>query len=125
MNEDKEDGDREDLRVRTKRLALRILKFYAALPKSTEVQVIGKQVLRSGTSVGAQFREAYRGRSTAEFVSKVSGALQELEETAYWLELLVDGEFISSERMESLQNEVEELTAILVTCIKNAKAKLK
>ena len=125
MNEDKENGDREDLRVRTKRLALRILKLYAALPKSTEVQVIGKQVLRSGTSVGAQFREAYRGRSTAELVSKVGGALQELEETAYWLELLVEGEFVTAERLESLQTEVDELTAILVTCIKNAKSKLK
>lgn len=125
MNEDKDNGDREDLRVRTKRLALRILKLYAALPNSTEVQVIGKQVLRSGTSVGAQFREAYRGRSTAEFVSKVGGALQELEETAYWLELLVEGEFVTAERLESLQTEVDELTAILVTCVKNARAKLK
>jgi four helix bundle protein len=117
-----EKTDREDLRIRAKRLALRIMKLYGALPKSTEAQVIGKQILRSGTSVGAQFREAYRGRSTAEFVSKVSSALQELEETAYWLELLVDGDIVSAGRLEELQAEVD---AILVTCVKNAKARMK
>ena len=70
------------MRERTKRFALRVIRLYIALPKSTEAQVLGKQVLRSGTSVGAHYREAHRARSTAEFVTKLEGGLQELEETA-------------------------------------------
>ena len=69
-----------DLRDRTKAFALRIIKVYTALPKTTEAQVIGKQILRSGTSVGAHYREAKRARSTAEFISKIEGGNQELEE---------------------------------------------
>ncbi len=110
-----------DLKERTKQFALRIIRVYSALPKSTEAQVIGKQVLRSGTSVGAHYREAIRGRSTAEFVSKIEGGLQELEETAYWLELLVEAEIVSAHRLQDLRNEADELSAILVTCAKNAK----
>ena len=91
------------------------------LPKTTETQVIGKQVLRSGTSVGAHYREASRARSTAEFLSKIEAGLQELEETAYWLELLVESEIVEATRLNDLQQEANELTAILVTCAKNAK----
>jgi len=76
------------LRERTKAFALRVIRLYAALPKTTEAQVIGKQVLRSGTSVGAHYREAQRAKSDADFISKIEGGLQEAEETAYWLELL-------------------------------------
>ena len=112
-----------DLRERTKQFALRVIRVYSALPTSTEAQVLGKQVLRSGTSVGAQYREAYRCRSDAEDISKIESALQELEETTYWLELLVDGGFIATERLAPLQQEAEELTAILVTCSKTAKQK--
>jgi four helix bundle protein len=110
-----------DLKERTKQFALRIIRMYSALPKSTEAQVIGAQVLRSGTSVGAHYREAIRGRSTAEFVSKIEGGLQELEETVYWLELLVGAEIVSAYRLQDLQNEANELSAILTTCAKNAK----
>ena len=112
-----------DLRERTKRFALRIIRLYSALPKSTEAQVIGKQLLRSGTSVGAHYREGTRSRSTAEFVSKIEGGLQELEESAYWMELLVEAEIIPETRLKELQQEANELTAILVTCSKNAKSK--
>ena len=111
----------EDLRSRTKRFALRIIKLYVALPKTTEAQVLGKQALRSGTSVGAHYREGTRARSTAEFVSKLGGAQQELEETAYWLELLGDSEIVKVSKLESLLNDVDELGKILTTCIKNAK----
>ena len=111
----------EDLRVRTKKLAIRIIRLYCALPKTTEAQVVGRQLLRSGTSVGAHYREATRARSTAEFISKIEGGLQELDETLYWLELLVEGEMISQRRLADLINEANELTAILVTCAKNAK----
>jgi four helix bundle protein len=112
-----------DLRQRTKAFALRVIRLYSALPKSTEAQVIGKQLLRSGTSVGAHYREATRSRSTAEFVSKIEGGLQELEESAYWMELLVESEIIPEARLKELQQEANELTAILVTCSKNAKDK--
>lgn len=81
-------SNRQDLRERTKAFALRVIRLYAALPKTTEAQVIGKQVLRSGTSVGAHYREAQRAKSDADFISKIEGGLQEAEETAYWLELL-------------------------------------
>ena len=110
-----------DLRDRTKQFALRIIRLYTCLPKSTEAQVLGKQVLRSGTSVGAHYREAHRARSTAEFISKLEGGLQELEETAYWLELLVEAGLVPETRMGSLLEEADQLTAILVTCVKNAK----
>mgnify|MGYP001802560567 CR=1 FL=1 len=110
-----------DLRQRTKDFALRIIKLYTALPKSTEAQVLGKQILRSGTSVGAHYREATRARSTAEFISKIEGGLQELEETVYWLELLIESNIFTQQRMENLLEEAEELTAILVTMVKTAK----
>ena len=115
-----------DIRPRLKAFALRIIRMYAALPKNNVVaQVLGKQVLRSGTSVGANFCEAYRARSTAEFVSKTGDSLKELEETAYWLELLVDGDVIPAKKMEDLLAETNQLIAILTTINKNAKAKLK
>lgn len=110
-----------DLRERTKQFALRIVRMYSALPNSPVAWVLGKQVLRSGTSVGAHYREASRARSTAEFVSKIEGALQELEETRYWLELLVDAKLLPSSRLQSLLAETDELTAILVSSAKTAK----
>ncbi len=73
----------EDLRTRTKQFALRVLRLFVALPQTEEARVLGKQVLRSGTSVGAHYREGHRARSTAEFISKLEGGLQELDETAY------------------------------------------
>jgi len=78
-----------DLKLRTKQFALRIIKLFSSLPKTAVAQVIGKQVLRSGTSVGAQYREACRSRSNSEFISKMTSSLQELDETTYWLDLLV------------------------------------
>jgi four helix bundle protein len=84
-------------------------------------QVLGKQVLRSGTSIGANYREAYRGRSKAEFIAKVGDSLRELEETAYWLELLVDGKIVTASELEALRKENDELTAIFVTILKRSK----
>ncbi len=110
-----------DLRERTKAFALRIIRMYSALPKTTEAQVLGKQVLRSGTSAGAHYREAYRSRSPAEFISKIEGGLQELEETSYWLELLVDSGIVPQKRLADLQKEAEELTAIFASCAIRAK----
>jgi four helix bundle protein len=119
-NKNQEPGD---LKGRTKQFALRIVRLYSALPSSVVAQVIGKQLLRSGTSVGAHFREATRSRSDAEFISKVEGALQELEETVYWLELLGESEVISVARLKDLSEEADQLIAILVTCVRNAKSR--
>ena len=120
----KEEGARvKDLKVRMREFALRIIRLYAKLPKSTEGQVIGKQLLRSGTSVGAHYREGSRARSTAEFVSKLGGGQQELEETIYWLELLQEAEIVKPTLLDGLITECNELQAIFTTCIKNAKKK--
>ena len=113
--------DRVDLRERTKQFALRIVKMYGALGRTTEEQVIGKQVLRSGTSVGANFREAHRARSDAEFVAKLGDCLKELDETGYWLELLVDADFVTAARLSDLQDECNQLIAILTTIVKKRK----
>ncbi len=115
----------KDLKERTKCFALRIIKMYCALAKTTEAQVLGKQALRSGTSVGAHYREAKRARSDAEFVSKIEGALQELDETGYWLELLVESGIVSERKLSELMSETEELLAILTTCTKNVKKRMK
>ena len=111
----------QDLKVRTKAFALRIIKMYSALRKDTLSQVLGKQVLRSGTSVGANYREACRARSKAEFISKIGDCLKEIEETEYWLELLLDGSCIKPGRMSKLLAETRELIAIYTTIDKNAK----
>ena len=110
-----------DIRERTKQFALQIIKMFTALPKTAEAQVIGRQVLRSGTSVGANYREAYRSRSKAEFAAKMGDCLKELEETAYWLELLVEGGIVDMKTIASVRNECDELTAVFVTIIKKSK----
>jgi four helix bundle protein len=95
----------------------------SALPKNAVGNVIGYQVLKSGTSVGAHYREAYRSRSNAKFISKMEGGLQELDETAYWLELLSDGKILPAKRLIDLCKETDELIAIFTTCVRNAKRK--
>ncbi len=110
-----------DLKTRTKAFALRIVRLYSALPKMTEAQVLGKQLLRSGTSVGAHYREAIRARSSAEFVSKIQCGLQELEESVYWIELLEGADVVHRERVADLLKEAEELTSIFVASAKTAK----
>ena len=112
--------DSTDLRNRTKTCALSIIKLYQALPQSGEAQVLGKQILRSGTSVGAQYREACRAKSPADFINKMEGSLQELDETGYWLELLSESEIMPAEKLVNLQKE-NDLTAIFVTSVKTAK----
>jgi four helix bundle protein len=118
-----EGGRMKDLKARTKEFALRVIRLYSALPKTTEAQVIGKQLLRSGTSVGAHYREGTRARSDAEFISKLEGGLQELEESVYWMELLIEASMLPENRLAELLKEADELTAILITCVKNAKDK--
>ncbi len=117
------DEKQKDLLSRSKSLALRIIKLYSALPKSTEAQVIGKQLLRCGTSVGAHLHESKRSRSVAEMISKTEGALQELEETIYWLELLAESGMMKSERLTDLLATADEFAAILVSGVKTLKAR--
>jgi four helix bundle protein len=95
--------------------------MYGSLPNTTVAQVIGRQVLRSGTSPGAHYREAYRSRSPAEFISKIEGGLQELEETVYWLELLIESDTVPGHLLAPLIEETNELIAIFTASAKTAK----
>jgi len=112
------------LRDRTKAFALRIIRMYCRLPKSTEAQVLGKQVLRAGTSVAANYREASRARSDAELISKLGIIEQELDETLLWLELLVESAIVSESRMAELRQEADELLRMTIAAIKTAKKRL-
>ena len=119
----KDEGVRADLIARTRTYALSIIRLFGSLPKRPEAQVLGKQLLRSGTAVGAHYREAKRAKSDADFVSKVEGLLQELEESSNWLELLQESEMVPAERIAPLLDETHQLTAIFVTIVKKIKFK--
>ncbi len=110
-----------DLRTRTKNFSLLIIEIYGQLPKRTVAQVIGKQLLRSATSVGANYREALRARSKDEYAAKANVALQELDESSYWLELMKESGILVGDKVEKALEETEELVAIFVTIIKKAK----
>ena len=113
-----------DLQDRTKRFALSIIRTFSVIPKTAEAQVLGTQLLRSGTSVGANYREAYRGRSKAEFIAKCGDSLRELEETAYWLESLVESGTVSEKKLSLLRDETSQLTAILTSIAKKIRSRL-
>ena len=115
----------QDLVERTKFFAVSIIRLYGNLPKTNEAQMIGKQLLRSGISVGANYREALRSRTDQEFISKIHISLQELEETRYWLELLVASEITTSDIVIHIQEEARQIVAILVTMIKRKKSQLR
>ena len=110
-----------DLRVRTRDFSLGIIRFCSRLPRETSAQVLGKQLLRSATSVGAQYREAQRAKSIAYFISKSEGALQELDETAYWLELIEGSATYCGPVVKDLRSEIEQLISIFVTIVRKAK----
>jgi four helix bundle protein len=112
---------KRELCDRTKAFALRVVRLSAALPRAREADVMARQVLRSGTSVGAQCREAYRSRSKAELISKLESALQELDETAYWLELLIESEIVAADKLAPLMKEADELTRVMVTVVRTVK----
>lgn len=110
-----------NLNLRTKRYSLAVIRLFVSLPKNDVGKVLGRQMLRSATSVGAQYREANRGKSTADFISKIEGALQELDETSYWLELLQESGINQTTELHALRKETEELISIFVTIAKSAK----
>ena len=112
-----------DFRKRTKKFAVEIIHLYTSLSKESSVQVCGKQLLRSGTSVAANFREAYRARSNAEFISKLGICLQEADESQLWLELLKEGCNEGNTQVDVLWQECDELIAIMVTWVKKSKEK--
>ena len=114
-------NEEKDLAVRTKSFARRIIRLYVALPREPVAQVLGKQALRAGTSIGANYREADRARSKAEFVSKIGDCLKEADETLYWLELLSDEKIVATSRLAPLIQEANELVSILVTISKRAR----
>jgi four helix bundle protein len=114
----------EDLKKRTKRFALRIMKVVAALPNNVQGRAMGSQLVRSGTSVGANYRAACRGRSRAEFVAKLGTVEEEADESAFWLELIVEGCLLNKWRVESLMNEAHELAKIMARSRTSASAAL-
>jgi four helix bundle protein len=113
--------DREELKRRTKQFALRVIRLTESLPKEQTAAVIGRQLLRSATSVGANYRAARRAKSTADFISKMGTAEEEADESLYWMELLVEADIMMEERMSSLMKEADELVAITVASINTAK----
>jgi four helix bundle protein len=110
-----------DLVARTRTFALEAIRFSSGLPRENVAQVLGRQLIRSATSVGAQYREAQRAKSISDFISKAEGALQELDETAYWLELMEGAGIGSSSDVGDLHAEAEQLVAIFVAITRNAK----
>ena len=111
----------EQLRDRTKTFALRIIRLFRCLPKTTEAQVLGKQLLRSGTSVAANYRAACRARSRAEFVSKIGIVVEEADECALWIEMLADSGILIKEMLAELLSEARQLTAIFTASRRTAK----
>ena len=122
MNDD--GGRPPDLRKRLTAYGVRIMNLGDSLPRTRSANVIAYQLIRSGTSVGAHYREAARSRSNPEVISKLETALQELDESAHWLDLLGDGKIVEPGKLASLRKETDELLAILVTCVKKVKAKI-
>src|SRR5216117_627594 len=102
-----------ELKQRTKQFALRVIKLVGALPKTTEGRAIGGQLIRSGTSVGANYRAACRGRSKAEFISKLGTVEEEADESAYWMELIIEAGCLKKDQVDPLRQEACELTAIM------------
>ena len=110
-----------DLKKRTKQFGLRIIKLVEALPKTQSARMIGNQLLRSGTSVGANYRAACRGRSKAEFIAKVGISIEESDESMYWIEMLTEAGIMPDEKVSALYKEADEIVAILTASAKTAR----
>jgi four helix bundle protein len=115
--------DKEQLKARMRAFALRVIKLTEALPKGRTAEVIGKQLLRSGTSVGANYRAACRGKSNADFVAKLGIVEEEADECLYWMELLIDAKLVPPTQLEPLMKEANELLAIVVSAIRTTRAR--
>jgi four helix bundle protein len=117
--------DKEEMKCRTKQFALRIIRLTEALPKRRTAEVIGRQLLRSGTSVGANYRAACRAKSTTDFISKMGTVEEEADESLYWMELLIEAGLVESEKLDSLMREADELVAITVASINTARQRIR
>jgi len=111
----------EALKLRTKDFVLRVLRLYRSLPRTGEARVLGTQLLRSSTSIGANYRAACRGRSRAEFVAKLGIVLEEADETVLWLELFQEGNISPAAKLRDLVQEANELVSIFVSSVRTAK----
>lgn len=111
----------DDLKNRTKAFGLRIIRLVESLPKGKTAEVIGRQLLRCGTSVGANYRAAYRARSRAEFISKMGIVEEEADESIYWMEILQESETMHPDQLKELQHEGNELLSIVVSSINTAR----
>jgi len=111
----------EQLKLRTKQFALRIVRLFKALPRQEEARVIGRQVLRSGTSVGANYRAVCRARSPKEFVAKMGVVVEEVDETVFWLELLVEAGTVPAAKLAGLMREANELLAMFAAAYHTAR----
>ena len=109
-----------ELKQRTKAFALRVMKMVGALPNDSVGRAIGGQLVRSGTSVGANYRAACRGRSKAEFIAKLGIVIEEADESSYWMELIIEGELLPTDKVELLLDEANQITAIMVASRKSA-----
>ena len=115
--------NREEMKTRTKQFALRVVHLVEALPKSRTADVIGRQLLRAATSVGANYRAACRGRSKADFFAKMGIVEEESDECLYWLELLVEAGLVKQAQVADLMKEADEITAIVVSSIQTARGR--
>ncbi|MGD0999199.1 MAG: four helix bundle protein [Candidatus Brocadiia bacterium] len=117
--------DKRDLKERTKQFALRILNLVDAIPLTVKGRVVSQQLADAGTSVGANYRAACRARSKSEFIAKLGTVIEEADESAFWLELIMEGRLLRRERVAPLWQEAEEIVAIMVQSRKTAENRLK
>ena len=115
--------NQEEMKRRTKDFALRIIRLVSALPKNVVADVIGRQIVRSGTSVAANYRAACRAKSRADFVAKIGTVEEESDETAFWLDLLAESELVPRPKLDALLKEADEITAIVVASIRTARTR--
>lgn len=113
----------QEFKNRTKEIALRIIRLVESLPKNQSAEIIGKQLLRSGTSVGANYRAARRGKSTADVIHKLSIVEEEADESLYWMELLVDSGIVSATKLSKLIGDMNEIVAMTVASIKTMRSR--
>jgi four helix bundle protein len=112
----------KEMQVRTKAFALRVIRLFQQLPRTEEARILGKQILRSGTSVAANYRAACRAKSRADFVSKLGTTVEETDEILFWLELLEEAGIVPPSKLETLKQENDELLRILSTSLATAKS---
>jgi four helix bundle protein len=112
---------REEMKARTKAYANRVVKLCAALPNNWIARILGQQLLRSGTSVGANYRAVCRAKSNADFINKLRVVEEECDESLFWMELLADNDFVKPSRLAGLMKEADEILAIVVSSAKTAR----